>query len=91
MKSFFYILILSILFCSCGIQSKKQEQQKQQQIRDSIRIENNLARAAQRKIVQMKQDSINRIEEKIAISNIKFEISKTKFDREKNSFLRKIV
>lgn len=81
--------MLTFLIGGCGISSKKQEQLRQQQIQDSIQVVNERFEEARLKAKQAKRDSINRIEEKIALSDINFLISESEFNWRKKSFLNK--
>lgn len=90
MKLSAILLILTILLAGCSSQTNKKEHLRQQQIQDSIQFANKQAEDARVKAEQAKRDSINRIEEKIAISNIKFEISQKEFNKQKSQYLKKL-
>lgn len=93
MKFSILSIIFMLLLVGCGVSTRKQEQEKEQiklqHYQDSIQLEYQKVNEALLRAKQAKKDSINRIEEKIAISNINFKISQTEFNRLKSAFLRK--
>ncbi|WP_347840485.1 hypothetical protein [uncultured Draconibacterium sp.] len=90
MKLSAIFLIFTILFTGCNSQTKKKEDLRQQQIQDSIQFANKQAEEVKVKEEQAKRDSIYRVEEKIAIANINFEISKKEFDKQKSQYLKRL-
>ncbi|WP_167613469.1 hypothetical protein [Maribellus sediminis] len=90
MKLSTLLLMITILFAGCGLQTKKQEQLRQQQFQDSIQLATKQAEESRLIAEQAKRDSINRVEEKIAIANINFEISKKEFNTQKSQYLKRL-
>lgn len=90
-------LVVMILFISCGDSAGKQKlalQEKLEKVRkdslekvrkDSIDLVSRLERKKQAKI----QDSITRVQQGIAIGDIKFGITKKEFDRKEKELVRK--
>jgi hypothetical protein len=81
MKNIILFLTLLFLFQSCGNKEKQRttelREQKKKSRFDSLELIN-----------QFRIDSIAKIQEKIAVGNINFGISKTKYIKEKKAFLK---
>jgi hypothetical protein len=91
MKNIFIISILLVLIVGCNTKLRKQEEIRILHLRDSLKIvfqQESIQQVKLKKEKQLIQDSIIKVEEKIAISDIKFGISQYEYKVKEKVFLK---
>jgi len=91
MKKLFIISIFLVLIIGCNTKSRKQEEQKNLHIRDSLKLvyeKDSLQKVHLEKEQQLIQDSIVKINEKVAIADINFGINHFNYNQKEKNFLK---
>jgi hypothetical protein len=91
MKKLFVISIFLVLIIGCNTKSRKQEEQRNLHLRDSLKLvyeKVSLQKINLEKEQQLIQDSIIKEKEKIAISDINFGISHFNYKLKEKNFLK---